>query len=255
LYPDFGTNKIEAMKIVTLNTWGTDGPYEKRWEVLIEELMRLNPEIICLQEAFDPELAENIQEAVGCPNVFMSLRSGLAILAKFELSNEKTLAYQTQSPTESYLREMISSVIKTEIGDLLVATTHLSWKSKDKFVRIEQVKELIATTKDGNAGIILAGDFNDVPESPAIEELKHSGFKDIYEMLHPNKNEHTWDNRNPFIQTHKVKFPDRRVDFLFFDEALLKKRKPKKCEIVFNRANSEGIYPSDHYGVFAELSF
>ena len=240
------------MKIVTLNTWGTDGPYEKRWNLLTEELSKLNPEIICLQEVFDPELLERIQEALGPLNILMSLHSGLALLSKFELIDEKTSAYETQSPTESYVREMISAVVKIENREFWVANTHLAWKSKDEPIRVGQIKELIAAGKDRSNEMILAGDLNDVPESAAVQELKHSGFKDVYAMLHPNKNEWTWDNRNPFIQTHRTKFPDRRIDFLFFNEAFAQKSKPKKCEIVFNRADPEGIYPSDHYGVLVE---
>ena len=53
------------MRIVTLNTWGTEGPYQRRWSVLLEELTRLNPEVICLQEAFEPELVEQIQKILG----------------------------------------------------------------------------------------------------------------------------------------------------------------------------------------------
>lgn len=239
------------MKIVTLNTWGTDGPYEKRWELIVDELSRLNPEIICLQEVFDPELIELIREALGSMNILTSLRSGLVLISQFELFSETTFPYETQSPTESYLREVISAVLKTPQGEFLIANTHLAWKSEDELVRLQQVKELIAASKGKHSGVILAGDFNDTPESPAIRELKRSDFKDIYEMCHPGKNEWTWDNRNPFIQTHSIRFPDRRIDFLFLNEALAKK--PKKCEIVFNRPDRNGIHPSDHYGVLAEI--
>jgi endonuclease/exonuclease/phosphatase family metal-dependent hydrolase len=233
--------------------------------VLLEELTRLNPDVICLQEAFDPELVEQIQKILGFPNTLISLRSGLAIVTKFELSNEKTLAFETQSPTEPYVREAILAVLSakmrggspvggnTEASEFVVANTHLAWKSEDALVRLGQVKELMEAVKDGKQGVVLAGDLNDTPESPAIRELKRAGFKDAYELCHPAGSEVTWDNRNPFIQTHNIKFPDRRIDYLFFNEALAKQLKPKKCEIVFNRANREGIYPSDHYGVLAEL--
>ena len=241
------------MKIVTLNTWGTEGPYEKRWRLLLEELTRLNPEVICFQEAFDPELVEQIQKTLGFPNTLISLRSGLAIVTKFELSSEKTLAFETQSPTEPYVREAILAVLNTGKNEFVAANTHLAWKSEDAPVRLGQVKELMEAVKEGKQDVILAGDFNDTPESPALHELKRAGFRDVYDLCHPAGSEVTWDNRNPFIQTHSVKFPDRRIDFLFLSEALAKKSKPKKCEIVFNRADGEGIYTSDHYGVMAEI--
>jgi endonuclease/exonuclease/phosphatase family metal-dependent hydrolase len=241
------------MKIVTLNTWGTDGPFEKRWEALLEELSQINPEIICLQEVFDPELIERIQKTFGFMNVLMSLRSGLALMTKCELASEKTFPYETQSPTESYLREVILAELKTVTGKFLITNTHLAWKSEDDQIRIGQVKELIAAVENETSGIVLAGDFNDIPTSPAMQELKHSGYRDVYEMLHPRKDAWTWDNRNPFIQTHSTQFPDRRIDFLIVDETFIKKNKLKKCELAFHHPNAKGIYPSDHYGLVAEF--
>jgi endonuclease/exonuclease/phosphatase family metal-dependent hydrolase len=216
------------MKIVTLNTWGRGGPFEKRWEVLLNELSKFDPEIICLQEVFDGELTKRIKKRLNLKHALTSVPSGLAIVTKFDVLTEKTIAYKTQSPTETEPRRAIAAILKIGEKIIQVANTHLAWKPEDEAVRIGQTKELIECAQKEKEMTILAGDFNDVPESNSVSELKHAGFQDVYEQLHPNGTDLTWDNQNPYIQTHKEKFQDRRIDFLFFDKKLLNELHLKK---------------------------
>ena len=241
------------MKIVTLNTWGKYGPYEKRWQFLVQELISTKPDIICLQEVEEPELLEKIEQAASLPFSIASYEAGLTISTHFPIFFEHIVNYKTISPNEEKDRKAVIVGLEVEKKRIIVANTHLSWKTEDTEIRYQQVRELIHAVKQTGEQGILTGDFNDTPESKTIREIKKAGYIDLYASLNPSKREITWDNQNPFIQTHSVKFPDRRIDFLFLHESLANTLAPEKCEIIFRRPGPNGIYPSDHYGVCAEI--
>ena len=241
------------MKIITLNTWGTYGPYQKRWDFFLKELETIDPDLLCLQEVVEPTLPEKIKKIFPLLYSIESYEAGLAILSRFPILLEEILKYKSVSLTEREDRRAIIARLKTGNNEMILANTHLSWKSEDEPTRLAQVKELIGVIKKRGQPALLAGDFNDVPQSSPIQEVKRAGYFDLLELLHPGEQKITWDNHNPFIQTHSVKFPDRQIDFLFLHQELLAQHPPQISEIVFNRPNTEGIFPSDHYGIFAEI--
>lgn len=243
------------MKIATLNTWGNSGPYQERWNFLWQELHSLAPDVICLQEVFNPTLTEGIKTNLRFPFSAASLEAGLCVITRFPIVVEEILNYHVVSPLESYERSAI--LVTLEIGKekLLIANTHLSWKLEDRQTRIAQIEELLQAVKKLKTCAILTGDFNDIPESTPIEKIKSAGFIDTFNSLHHTSAGITWDNHNPFIRTHDVTFPNRRIDFLFAEEKLLRRHALKTCEVAFNRHNEEGIYPSDHYGLLAEIEW
>ena len=241
--------------MVTLNTWGHDGPYQKRWNFFLEELKTLNPDVVCLQEVFEPTLTEQIKKTLNFPYSVASTEAGLAMITRFTVLSEKVVNYKTASPIESYNRRAVIVTLRAGTKKITFANTHLAWKPEDEATRLGQVQELLRAVKKEKDPAILAGDFNDTPESAPVQEVKRSGYHDLYGSLHPNEAGLTWDNRNPFIQTHAVKLPDRRIDFIFAQERLLTTSPSKICSVVFNHPNSAGVYPSDHYGLFAEIDF
>lgn len=243
------------MKIVTLNTWGHDGPYQKRLDFFLEELESVNPDVICLQEVFEPTLTGRIKKMLSLPYSVSSTEAGLVMITRFTILSEKVMRYETASPLESYDRRAIIAALRIGTRKIVFANTHLAWKPEDEKTRLGQVQNLLSVIKKEKNPAILAGDFNDTPESTPIQTIKLSGYHDLYGLLHPNEAGLTWDNQNPFIQAHIVKLPDRRIDFLFAHERLLINNPPRTCDVIFNHPNSAGIYPSDHYGLFAKIDF
>ena len=240
------------MKIITLNTWGSCGPWEQRWAQLVQELVFLKPDILFLQEVWNAELPEKIKNALPYSYLCTAYEAGLVILSKIQAGLYKIHKYQALSPHESYDRRAL--LVKTKIGShhLILANTHLSWKTEDGETRKNQVGELLREVKKSGCPAILAGDFNNVPESEAVQKIKAAGFQDAFDACGRGPG-FTWDNANPFIQSHETKFPDRRIDYLFLSGALAKAHPFLSCRVVFNQASAEGIYSSDHYGVAAEI--
>ncbi|MBI1978068.1 MAG: endonuclease/exonuclease/phosphatase family protein [Candidatus Omnitrophica bacterium] len=244
------------MNILTLNTWGNCGPWEDRWNFFLEELRKLNPDLIFLQELKDSFLADRIQNEIGIKHLCANYESGLFIASRIPFIFQEHLKYKTQSSTEhEERRALICGIHAGNVEhQILIANTHLSWRTEDGLVRLAQVKELLEVIQKKGDMALLAGDFNDVPNSQSIKKVIQAGYLNMLELLHPGEANITWDNQNPFIQTHSVKFLDRQIDYLFANQNFLAQHPLETCEIVFNHPNKKGIYPSDHYGIFAEVA-
>ena len=51
-----------ALRILSLNTWGVDQRMLERTQATIEGILRMEPAIVCLQEAATPKFVSSIQK-------------------------------------------------------------------------------------------------------------------------------------------------------------------------------------------------
>ena len=107
---------------------------------------------------------------------------------------------------------------------------------------------------------VLVGDFNAEPESNEIRFLKglHSidsrgaYFCDAWVRAGSGSEGATWTQRNAYSGPWGL--PDRRIDYIFV--AAPGVRGPgtvRTCRVVCDEA-VDGVWPSDHFGVLADLS-
>ncbi len=236
------------MKVLTLNCWGTYGP-PGRLLALAQAIRRLKADILCLQEATIPGLLESLDY----PTCLQAPETGLAILSRFPAVEHLHIPYRTISPLEEGVRGVLLASLQVGSADLWVGTTHLSWKEADNVSRLGQTAELLKITAAREDRILLGGDFNATPDQEPIRLMSENRFVDLFYRLHPEDPGTTWDNQNPFIQSHSVRFPDRRIDFLFLHKETARWCIPSRCDIVCRQPDTSGFYPSDHYGVLATL--
>lgn len=244
------------MRILTLNCWGNDGPPE-RIPFLREAILSLKPDLLCLQETPKYPFFEELASALGHPTRITAPDSGLALSSRFPLRRRRVESYRTLSPLEPYRRQLLLAELTAGeagglAGSLWAAVTHLAWKGEDEPTRLKQAQELIRLAEPlGGGRVLLAGDFNAPPQAPSIRRIREHGFLDLFDHLHPGEPGATWDNANPFIQSHSVRFPDRRIDYLFLKEAALPETRLVSCEVACRTSNPQGLFPSDHYGLLA----
>lgn len=92
--------------------------------------------------------------------------------------------------------------------------------------------------------IILTGDLNDEPGSPAVQTILGSrhGFRDAYAACHPGDPGATFASSNPYVGPGYA--PGQRIDFIFATSKL----EPVECTLVFD--GTGGLdFVSDHLGV------
>lgn len=69
----------------------------------------------------------------------------------------------------------------------------------------------------------------------------------------PDEDQPTWDNQNPFIQSHWTKFSDRRVDMILTTSSNKNFCVVENTSIVLKEVGAENLHVSDHYGVICEV--
>ena len=97
---------------------------------------------------------------------------------------------------------------------------------------------------------ILCGDFNDVPDSPAIRTILDSDqqFRDVFAGCCPNNPGVTYSRRNHYVDPSWSL--DERIDYIFASCDLT----AHACSVVFDGTNGLDLV-SDHFGVFCNVTF
>jgi len=241
------------MKILTLNTWQESGPWQKRWDVILDGLRAYQADIVGFQETFNGVWFEKIREKSGYPyGVYMHDKCGQSFLSKFPIKQTELYTMKTQAKTEDYQRFAIYAELEVEQGSPIhVFNTHLAWKTEEAETRADQVEELIEfiDEKAGAREAVAVGDFNAHADTQAIRKMMTLGkFNDAWAVLHPKDIGLTWDNRNPYAAGGTV-MPDRRLDYVFVRNNSKHLAHLETVEIVFTKPSAEKIYASDHFGV------
>jgi endonuclease/exonuclease/phosphatase family metal-dependent hydrolase len=242
------------MKILSLNMWGRFGPAEERWKEAARALPSVKADILCLQEAGIEKYLEEAAKTTGLQLLMSDYdETGLAILSRHSCLDKKIIPYETRSPLEPYIRKFQRATLQRGQEKLVIINTHLSWKPVDEATRQGQVLELVQHIKKEILPVLICGDFNTELSSKALKPLQDEGFVDILKGTSDEKKP-TWDNANPFIQSHTVKFPDRRIDLMLANPKFLKTFPKKEALITFKEKRTNGYHLSDHYGVLAKFT-
>jgi len=105
----------------------------------------------------------------------------------------------------------------------------------------------------------VAGDFNAEPDATAIRYLcglatlegTSTYFQDAWRLAGDGGPGLTWSNANPHAALDAE--PDRRLDYIFSGfHGRSAAGRPLACRVVAD-APVDGVWPSDHFGVLADL--
>ncbi len=147
--------------------------------------------------------------------------------------------------------------------ELQVCVTHLTDSSETAAgvtIRLQQTRELVAWLKrasDSSSPLLLAGDFNDVPDSQTIAAITGAGFLDLWQAAGSGPG-FTNDRDDIDIESPHGAH-NQRIDYLFFRPG--RGRGSEIVEVCLfldrPRRTPEGgwLWASDHAGVIATLRF
>ena len=263
-----------TLKVLTLNLWNTSGPYEKRKPRIREWIERLDPDVIGFQEALRGENFEQVPEIVerlGYHTDHASVISydgfefGNAVASRWPIHGRAVCELPTGDRAEG--RCALNVLIEAPFGELSFTTTHLNWKLHDGRSREMQVCALadfvLSRRPRGGFPPVVVGDFNAEPDSTEIRFM--SGFApldgrsvmfyDAWRLAGDRGPGTTWSNNNDFASIALE--PERRIDYIFagYPHRMTDDHgvgKIESCRVVCNDA-VDGVWPSDHFGVYAEL--
>jgi endonuclease/exonuclease/phosphatase family metal-dependent hydrolase len=264
---------VNRLRILTLNIWNRQGPWESRLALIREGIKTLAPDVIGLQEVIRYQgrsFADDIADGLGYQATFGAAHDlgggvefGNAVLSRWPFAGASVFPLPNGGTDEN--RSLTLAWIDSPHGRLPFFVTHLNWKLHQGNVREAQVAEVAAVVLrevpvgDGLPPV-LVGDFNAQPEATEIRFLKGLTslggrsvyFADCFDQVGVGPGLTFDATRNPFAAvTHE--YP-RRIDYVFVRGPDKRVRgKPLAARVVFEEI-VDGVAPSDHYGVYAEIS-
>ena len=240
-------------------------------EVLVPQLLALHPHIVTLQEVLESprglQQGRLIAEAMRAEYRFGCVDAesaggpiGNAIVSRLPIRSDAHL--MLPGPPGDH-RGAMRCEIETEVGRVVVVTTHLTWELDGPQHREQQVLALdeFARANPGPIPTLMTGDFNCTPDSLVHQFLtgraslqgRGTYWRDCFQRRHPHSDGFTWSARNPYVARSVER--NRRVDYIFVGP--MKDDGPGAvlhARVVLDLPGGDGVYPSDHFGVFAEIA-
>lgn len=262
------------ISVLTLNLWHDAGPWRERARLIRREIARLEPDLVGFQEVLrgdGVDLAAELVSELGYAVEFVSatrfwrdekLDFGNAVASRWPISAREELTLPDGGDGET--RAALSVTADAPLGPISFTTTHLNWKLHHGAIRERQVRALCdhvrARRPRGGFPPILVGDFNAEPDSAEIRyvtglqslEGRSVYLADAWRVAGDGGRGLTWSNRNPYARAWFE--PDRRIDYVFVGHpAAGGLGRVERCRVV--ACEPEGnVWPSDHFGVLAELA-
>jgi len=261
-----------VLRVLTLNIWNLDGDWRARRHAVLSVLRQWEPDVVCLQEVVETDKgnqADWLAAELGAWHVaFASVqhhdgpaRFGNAVLSRWPIDARAS----AQLPHEPDDAEVQRVVAHARTNGVDVFSSHLAWQLHDAALRERQVQALVKfvdEAKDPSAplGPIIAGDFNAEPDSTAVRYLTgltsldgaSTYFQDAWRLAGDAGPGLTWSRAN--ANAAREHEPDRRIDYIFSGVHLdTGAGRPLECHVVADEP-VDGVWPSDHFGVFAVLA-
>jgi endonuclease/exonuclease/phosphatase family metal-dependent hydrolase len=263
---------MERLTVLTLNIWNRQGPWEERAKLIRRGLETLRPDLVGLQEVLRHE-AEPLNQAQELTagldyhvafapawHIGGGLQFGNAVLSRWPITTAENFMLPGEPSQET--RALLYVRAQSPAGDIPVFCTHLDWQFHHGYVRERQVAfiadkvhELAPT--DGFPPILM-GDFNAEPDAAEIRYLRglvtlrgrSTYFADCFGQCGEGPG-YTFARSN--LYAAKLREPNRRIDYIFVRGPDRKLRgEPLSARVVFTEADN-GVFPTDHYGVVAEI--
>ena len=246
-------------------------PY--RQPLLAQELKAYSPDFVCLEEVNqdDVEFFKAVFDSTKYSSIYQIKhqgKDGLFFLynqEKYELVKSDCQGYIDLEKNTKQSQVFQVNIFKHRDEEkegksyLLIAFTHLKAKEPFTAIRLEQVKQLVKIVEeakrsfiesqkeaDAKLGVVICGDFNDVPTSEPIKYLEQATkFKSAYEEI--------------TFTTFKIreKVQKRVIDYVFYNEnlQLIAKSNIPTEETIGENGLPNAEYPSDHLSLFCKFVY
>lgn len=248
------------IKVATINICSDTEYWNRRRDLLVAGLREINAEIIGIQE-IDEKKADFLLANIDMPYIYRV--NYIAILSRHPFIQQETIDLQTQGKVAQFVRVEINN------RQFIFCNGYYYWRPGASRARMEQFKLLVEDLAKlpPELPIINVGDFNAMPKTPEIKFLqthftsayaKHHGSEPEYTCPTPLMKTRTWRQiaikRIVNILVHRDLKPWREtLDYIFVNRHI----QVKNCQLILTQPSAENllIYPSDHFGIAADLDF
>lgn len=271
--PEGGTH----LRVLTWNLWGRFGPWEQREQRIAAVLAEQDADVVCLQESWIEPGATEAERLAAASGDFDHasaeapagladrVLAGNAVLSRWPIRNAETCWLPSPDGGVAY-RHALFATVDAPFATFLVASTHLDHRFDASASRCAQAARLAQAVAQRRGDpetafpVVVAGDFNAVPDSDEIRQLTGRRsppvaglvFTDAWEVAGDGTPGHTWA-ATPH-QPHTA-WPRRRLDYVFVSWPRPKPLgNPVRCAVVgADAVGAPPLLPSDHFAVVADL--
>jgi endonuclease/exonuclease/phosphatase family metal-dependent hydrolase len=270
-YQPYGPVVETTVRVVTWNVWGRYGEWESRQAALDAELARVEPDLVCLVEAWstsDANQPRHVAEHLGIEHSRFNggwqqgeWESGSGIASRWPIVSEETRPLPGEGKA---VGSASFFAVDGPRGLIQLFVAMLDYPLDGSARRQDQVRQLaafIAEVTTPQHITVVCGDFNAGPDSDEMRMLTgrsataapHLVFYDAWELAGDGTAGITWSNGNPLAAIGQ--YPDRRFDYVLSAWPRLGAAgHPVHAELLGVRAAGE-VQISDHYGVLADLRY
>jgi len=276
--PGYGPLIETHVRIATWNLWGRYGPWEERVAAITENVRAMDADIVCLQEVWQDDernQAVDLARALGyeAPVYAANLErdganSGNAVMARWPIArHEVRLLPRTAGDArddEDEERLAIFAEVEGPRGPIQVFCAHLSWRDDHSAIRQLQVAEicrLVRSTRPRGFPAVLCGDLNAEPHSDEIRMLTGLAavpvpgvmFRDAWRAAGNEDPGYTCSHTDPFFAANLD--TEKRIDYVMVGTPKLGGAGQVVAARVDGNRTVDGMWPSDHLAVVAELRY
>lgn len=260
-----------SLSVLTLNIWNYEGPWPDRLDLIRGWIRLLDPDLIGLQEVLLGESydqAGEIFEGFGYERTYSgpmaywndrSLQFGNLVASRWPIIESVPVLLPMAGRDDQ--RVLLCTTIDAPFAKIPFYTTHLTSKPYDGFIREMQVQligETIRSRRGKDFPTILCGDFNAEPDSTEMRYMRglqslggrSLHMLDAWLVAGGGGEGHTFTRQTPY---RKYRQFDQRLDYIYVERSPEDACRVEHCSVVCDTPR-KGIYPSDHLGLFMELS-
>jgi endonuclease/exonuclease/phosphatase family metal-dependent hydrolase len=242
------------LTVMTLNLWGTNHWTDRR-SAVVDWIDEIRPDLLALQEvvrtselcqaSWIAERTEMTASLGAARTMDAGGEFGNAVLSRLPVLGSRCNRL-TDAASGNEPRAVITVDADAFGRRVSFSSTHLSWPFDEGWVREQQVRDVADVVGQAPGPPIVCGDFNATPESAEVQSMTELPLVDAFAVANPGEPGYTWSNANPFAAAEHE--PDRRIDYIFVGAGRV-----MSADVVCNQPRG-GAWPSDHFGVAAQLS-
>jgi endonuclease/exonuclease/phosphatase family metal-dependent hydrolase len=243
--------------VATLNLFNRDADWERRFPLVVEQLLELRPDVIGFQE-IDLMLDQGMWLArrvnaglsdrphyrlkhAASPGKMASLH-GIGTMARIDWMEHEILDLMT------FERMAQRSLFQADGSPFVLVNTHLHHPIEATAERVAQLERLTAWLDERDRGLptVVLGDFNSYVGEPAVAFMKER-YRSAHEAVHGKEPDWTWTT--PVNKWDNS--PQGTLDYIYVSPQF----EVIDAGLAFNRPSNDDpeLYPSDHIGVWARL--
>jgi len=272
------------LRVFTMNIWAFTEPLAARERLLRAGIERLDPDLLAFQEAGFSKKRHQVAELLDglgyhvlhqfehSPSLGQVEGNCAASRWPMKLVEVRSLRLTRYSRNYPLAALAVEVAAPEPVGPLLFVNAKPSWefhRERERELQAVALARLVERhSRPEGFPPIIAGDFDATPDSASVRFLTGKQslqgmsvyFADTWQDGGDGTAGHTWTHENKLAARAEIdrlrlgRKHARRIDYIFLGHprAFKKYARVRRCRVELDKPE-RGVWPSDHYAVYAEI--